>query len=216
MPLSYSEQGHEYRFNGRVIRSVTQTLGDARLVEIPHFGDGRVVRKRLLGRQVHNLCCLVDQGKIDWSDVDSDAMPFVRAYESFVCAGWLASAVEILASEEMVEIRVGDKVIGGRLDRKMLIRGEPYIIDLKTPAVGQPHWAIQIAGYELGSERPRRRPWRWKRAALRLGSDGRPHLITYTDPVDFDVFRAAVMDPEHPAVLRWKRNNNIAIEEEEE
>ena len=208
--LTFTAETHEYRYAGVVIPSVTQILGQAGMVEIPHFRDGRVERKRLIGTAVHRACEFLNQGDLDWSTVDPDVEPYARAYDEFL----RRSEFGPVLTEHRFSTIIDGLSYAGTLDIAGDMGGVPFLIDIKTPLATQPHWAIQTAGYELGIKPPAVRPWKWQRAALKLRPDGEHRLVRFDDPSDRDVFRAALRDRNHPAVLRWKANHSIGIEEE--
>lgn len=208
--LTFTPETHEYKYSGVVIPSVTQILGSAGMVEIPHFRDGRVERKAIIGKMVHRACEWLNHGNLNWDTVDPVIYPYARAYEKFLAK----SGFRPILTEHRFTAMVDGLRYAGMLDVAGFIDSIPWLIDLKTPIATQPHWAIQTAGYELGIKPPVVRPWKWQRAALKLRPDGEHRLVRFEDPSDHDVFRAALRDPNHPAVLRWKSNHSIGIEEE--
>lgn len=208
--LSYNDRLHEYRYDGRIISGVTGVISRAGMTMIPPSIDPAVARKRMLGRDVHLACARLDLRGAP-GEMDDECAGYLEGYRKFL----REIRVEWLRVEFAVLIRVGGIYIGGRLDREGLLNGSPFILDIKTPASPNAAWGIQLAGYDLGLPPPRIKPWRRKRAALLLRPNGKYKLELYEDPSDYDVFMAAATDPNHPAVLKWKRNHNISIEEED-
>ncbi|MCB2188624.1 MAG: hypothetical protein KQJ78_19560 [Deltaproteobacteria bacterium] len=165
--------------------SVTQIIGP--------FADFGAVHPDVLaaaadrGTRVHAACATLAEGL--WlPKPDQDCQGYVDSFQ-----GWFERAIaEVVA----VERRLYDEALGfcGQLDLLVLIQGDskPTLVDLKTPAVKNRLWAMQLAAYRhlalvngLSVERI---------ASLRLKKDGgTPIVDEYTsNPNDFAAFASAL------------------------
>lgn len=73
--LQFEEQGHIYRYEGKVVLSVTQILYNAGLISDFSTHDD-YARER--GIVVHQCCAVIDE--IDWREVDARIMGYVLSF----------------------------------------------------------------------------------------------------------------------------------------
>lgn len=143
--LDFKEVGHEYRYNGRLIPSVTQILEDNRLrVDLSQVPPAVLERARQRGVAVHLATHFDDEGSLDEGTVDPIVWPYVQAWRAFR----KARSVEILEMEQRrVHSTLGyagtsDRIASVDLGRR---RGLA-LIDLKTG--DQTGVGYQLAAYQ--------------------------------------------------------------------
>jgi len=203
-----------YLVAGRRIVSVTEALNLAGVRRLVGYDEAQTAWRGLIGSAVHKATAFMDINRFTWDamppeirdrwdSVSPEVAPYSRAWTEFkIREGFVPRRVEYRIAPKHGSIQ-----FGMTLDREGLLRGVPYIIDLKTPKKQEPWWGVQLAGYELGMialhAMPAEPPFQWKRAALRLTPESSPpyRLIPYEDPVDFDVFRWAL------GISVWAKNN---------
>ncbi len=88
--LEFEPEAHVYKYDGRVIPSVTQIL--SALGAIPDYSTSSEWR-RDAGTAVHMACALLPD-RLDWSSVDWRIMPYVMSYNR-----WL-DTVEVVEQEK--------------------------------------------------------------------------------------------------------------------
>lgn len=137
MKLAFDEKNHIYRVEGEEIPSVTTLLQKHGIVNTDWYDEQGKVR----GTYVHKGAEFVDDGTIDWEELDPMLMPYLRGYEKFT----KDFEHEIKYSEH----REFDAEIwyAGTLDRVINYCGENILYDIKTGAVSPPWVYIQLAAY---------------------------------------------------------------------
>lgn len=187
--LTFDEARHEYRLLGGVVPSVTQIL--APLVDLSGIPRAVLDAKRQLGQDVHYACQLLDEDDLDEDSVEEQIEQYLQAYKRFKAD----TGAVVLLNEQ----RVADPLLlyAGTLDRVMAIKGDKWLVDLKTcistPLAVGPQTAAYLRA--LGDTSVTRR------AALRLRPDGTYRLDTLTDPNDWAAFMACL------TLMRFKEQN---------
>ena len=195
--LTFDEEKHLYLYDGEVIPSVTQVIGQFKEVRIGELDwlvdtfDGSAFNPDMfsgaaeVGTAIHKGCALLAQGKrLNW-----DALPeqLVTPFERFV--QWMA---DYCVEPVLIETPMADAKLwyAGTGDLFCRVCGDLTAVDIKT---GLPNWTVgpQTAAYE--------KLYRWresftgkmKRAALHLPKDGsKPKLIPLTNKKDWPWFKA--------------------------
>jgi len=183
--LAFDDATHTYTVDGIEVPSVTQVLDDAGLVDKRWYTDEACLR----GRYVDVATELHDAGKLDWSKVPAQYVPYVEAWVLFR----KESQIQILGQKERRYSAIYH--YAGECDKRVLWGGETGILDIKTGA--RPAWyALQLAGY-IGLQ-----PVATGRIGVVLKPNGGYSMKHYSyDPGDWDAFRGAL------AVCHWKRNH---------
>ena len=139
---------------------------------------------RDFGTKLHLATQILDEGRLDWKDLDPRLLPRVRQYQDFL----RQVDVRILAIEERVEnIPLQYQ---GRLDRRVFIidsyypQGREGVLDIKPPNKERWH-PIQLSMYANCFDRPMAR---W---SLHL-HDERYQLIEHRGRRDWEVAKAAM------------------------
>lgn len=162
--LTFTEAGHEYRYNGQRVPSVTQVL-DATVVDLSMVDPDVLKAAQALGTAVHKVCEYHDLGTLDEASVHEKLQPYLQAYRKFLA--------ECRPHWRLVERRVYHKAMGfaGTLDREGDLMGAAAILDIKS---GIQHFAVglQTSAYAegLACEEPQR--IRRRRFGLYLKDDG--------------------------------------------
>lgn len=143
---------------------VTTILAEAAISDARWFTEA----SRDRGTAMHLCCELDDLGDLDEESVDPIVAPFLASYRKFkaevrpiICQS--GTTVHRLAIEETVTDHAGRFV--GHLDRRYLIGGAEYLVDIKSLVCTRSH-RLQTAFYAM----PFRRSM--KRACLHLSPDG--------------------------------------------
>jgi hypothetical protein len=180
--LTFDEETHTYRVNGKVVPNVTRILKP--LIGYEGVQAWMLERKSAIGKAVHKATELWDADDLDEEALDPILRPYLDAYKLFfdqVKPTWRRT------ERPVYHARFG---YAGTLDREGLVFDEPAVVDLKctvdiTPAVG-----VQTAAYgapieaEDGIKR--------KRYALQLRPDRTYRLEPMEDASDFQTFLACL------------------------
>lgn len=182
--IDFDEAKHRYRFDGARSWSVTQYLHMAGIIDPRWYTE----EARERGEKVHLITELNDQGTLDMNTVDPRLAGYLWAWQTF--------KEEALFDPILVEPLFGNPVYRyvGKPDRLGKVRGiDLWLPDIKT---GKPEpWAgLQTAGYRACIPCDDA----IQRMAVQLKDDGSYKIFTYNDPLDADVFLAAV------SVVNWR------------
>jgi hypothetical protein len=180
--LTFDEETHTYRVNGKVVPNVTRILKP--LIGYEGVQAYILERKSAIGRAVHRATELWDADDLDEQALDPILRPYLNAYKRFIDQ---AKPTWKRSESRVYHARFG---YAGTLDREGEVLGDPAVVDLKctvdiTPAVG-----VQTAAYgapieaEDGVKR--------KRYALQLRADGTYRLEPMNDASDFQTFLACL------------------------
>jgi hypothetical protein len=191
MTLTFSSVGHVYKFDGRVVPSVTQVLAPLER-SFEYVDPDYLERAREFGQHVHKAIELFNLGELDEVALDPALVPYLEQWKKFI----FDTGFEVTENEQAVYHT--QLKYAGRLDVRGLMRKRLYLIDLKSGAVPKT-CQLQCAGYVLASEHGAR----IRRAALQICPNGAPryNLIPYQDPADFSFFQSALN------LYRWRENN---------
>lgn len=183
--VEFSEADHTYTVDGTQYPSVTQVLQAEGFIDTRWYDEW----SREKGKYGHRATALYDQGDLDEASLDPVLVPYLDAWKRFrEDTGFLPSAVEV----PLVNVRLG---FAGTPDRVGTMRdGECFILDLKLGHV-EPWAALQTGAYRLLIESP------YRRAAVQLKGNGKPHITIHNDRQDMQIFQAAL------SCHNWKKNN---------
>lgn len=190
MTLEFRESDHSYRIDGRRVPSVTGIIGQ--VMPLP-FQAGEWHMRR--GVSTHHGCRLLDAGTLDWSSVDPEIMPRIKAWEKFR-REWPA---EIVACE----LPLGSESLryAGTLDRVFKREDTLTICDIKSSL--SPQVIVQLAAYALLWRDAGNRPVS-KGVAVELRSDA-SYRCMWVDAGQLrrgeQVFLAAL------TIHNWKKEN---------
>lgn len=196
----FEEATHSYFLNAEKLPGVTSVLS--------LLGGYEGVPKKILqkaaerGTAVHKITELDDAGRLDYAELDDSLAGYLM--------GWHKFRHEL--QPEILDAEVPDfhpqmKYAGTR-DRRLIIRGEVGILDIKSSFALMPTTGPQTAAYlEIYNAKAPRSERIKKRWGLRLTKDGDYELKEYKDRNDFNTFVSALN------VWRWcERHNAKKIE----
>lgn len=189
MSLAFDKETHVYRWDGRVVPSVTQAIKAAGCMGYVAGGSEWHMNR---GTVFHKVAELWDLGELEADSIDPAVAAHFAAYQEF--RETVGSDLEIL---EIEEARYHDGLgYAGTRDRVVKWRGRVGVLDLKTG--GRAPWhALQTAGYLALSKHA------VVRLALYLGADGRWNLVEHADRGDWPAFASAV------ALWKWRARNGL-------
>lgn len=133
--LDFDPRTHTYRLAGQRLPSVTQII-DA-ILPLWKVDDWYLQR----GIAVHHGARLLDAGVLDWSSVDAEIEPRIRAWQKFR----QDFPAEIIAMEK--PLAHAKLRYAGTMDRLLLRDGRYVLADLKNTISQQVR--LQLAGYSL-------------------------------------------------------------------
>lgn len=133
--IVFDENRHAYAMNGIEVPSVTRILGT--LYTMPD--NAYVYYRASIGNAVHKAVEYVDRG-VEFT-LDASCEGYIRAYRSWVSA----NAQTHINGEQMVG-HVACPLYAGRYDKKILMCGKRWIVDVKTGARAPWH-KMQVTAY---------------------------------------------------------------------
>lgn len=199
--LTFDEALHEYRYDGKIVPSVTQIMSP--LFDFSFVDELKLEIACGRGTQVHKACELYDKGELDESGIDD--WPWVQYFNAYKKFRRDSGFVP-----ETNEERVYNKVLGyaGTLDIRGPLNGKPALIDIKTTATLSPVVGVQLSAYEtaLVTSDGWKGPSKFFKYALQLRADGtyrlEPYLETWYWPAFFGM----------ASTYNLIRNNNLSTQ----
>lgn len=191
--LTFDEETHTYRFEGRKVPSVTTVIAPLSqyLTQIPR---DVLEEKRLLGKYVHQASELADIGDLDWDTLWGPARPYVEAWRQFVAdTGFTAVVDGIEARLYHMKFRYA-----GTADRIGILGGQAAVLDLKTSETLEPAYGVQLAAYQEAWNEANPKAKITMRKAVQLRPDGTYRVETYRGADDFSVFLSCL------TLYHWK------------
>lgn len=176
--LTFDPEGHVYRYNGRVVPSVTQVLSVLSANDYAYV-DGDVLEEaRRRGTHVHEMIDLDNRGKLCEATLPAGLRPYLKQWRLFL----QESGFIVTASETRVYNRIhryaGTADVGS-------MQGTSWVLDVKTGSMPRTV-GPQTAAYQHALDpRPRRR------LCLVLNPD-RYQLHELKDLSDFSLFQSCL------------------------
>lgn len=189
--LTFTEEGHEYQFDGVVVPSVTQVLSP--LIDYSMVPDFKMAVARDRGTNVHKMCQLHDYGLLE--DFDQDYRLYLDA--------WIMFLRDTGFESEVIEPRMYHPKFkyAGEPDRIGWCKKKHGVLDIKTtsqlmPAVGPQDAAyLELWNYNHPDMKIK---YRW---AVLLKPDGTYVFETLNGVNDFSVFTSCLN------IHRWRQAN---------
>lgn len=136
--LTFDSQNHVYKWNDKIVPSVTQVLTKVGAIDATWFTPEAAER----GKNVHSACELMELGTLDWLSVTDEIRGYLSAYELFLKESkWASTEIEKPLYSESIGI-------AGTPDRIGKLQGRTTILDIKSGAY-QKWWELQIGGYSI-------------------------------------------------------------------
>ena len=177
MILTISDQ-HKYRVDGRVVRSVTQIIGDAGLDPNKNFYNDTACER---GSNIHTITEDLDRGQPASIPILDEYRGYLKAYEMFNKFNrpvWNIDGIEQAFYNDELDYC-------GCLDRAgTMLWGRKRVnvcLDIKTGIKCGWH-GVQLAGYAM------KKRYKWERFGLYLKANGKFELKHYTNDGDFETF----------------------------
>lgn len=166
---------------------VTGVLKDMGLI----YGGSETAMQR--GRAVHTGIALLATGKLDWSSVSDEILPYLMAYEQFVDhSKFSVSCVETPVYHRLYDFKGTPDLVGSMGD-------ETWIVEVKTGAK-EPWHELQTGAYQLLLERPESKRF-IRRVGLYLSINGTYSLSPHGNYYDSQIFLSFL------TAWRWKYGN---------
>lgn len=137
--LEYSDERHEYRYNGVIVPSVTGIISATKLVDYDRANCDELSAAALRGTIIHQCIEWYENGTLDIDSIDPELRGYFDAYLSLR----KSDLPKPTATEERVySVRYK---YAGTLDQRF---EDDWINDIKT---GRPHWThgLQLTAYWL-------------------------------------------------------------------
>jgi len=194
MSLVFESGPHRYSLDGCVVPSNTQILKAQGLIRLNGVPPDILERARQRGAHCHQLIHYANEGDLDEASIDPQYAGYLRA--------WRQCVLERRLQPLLCEYRIGSRRhrIAGTLDLLCESDGEGWLFDYCTGVLEKLAKHLQTAGY-LGmayewaqSEGDRRlaevlaRHARWRRAGVRLRSNGTFRVVEYPHATDYARF----------------------------
>jgi hypothetical protein len=191
MSLTFDDESHTYRIDGKVVPSVTQILRPLEADALARIPAEVLEWKRGLGQAVHLACQLDDEGALEESTVAMAATGYLSAWRKFRAD----TGFEVVLNE----CPMGSRKFrfAGTVDRYGILKRGPVtgaaVIDIKTRAELPDAIGPQLVGYtRLIGENVRDAAVEPHRIAVQLKADGTYATRVYTDPEDIACFQACL------------------------
>lgn len=173
--LEFDEVTHKYRYEGRIIPSVTQIIGDVLKGEREEMEQSAAMYK---GEVIHKTLEYLDNGIL--GEYDPKIQSYVDAWNEFK----RVYKPEIISVEER---RIsGAATFAGTIDRVMVIEGRTTVVDIKT-GKSYKEYPLQTAGYALLYDNLIER-----RMCVFFDENGYK-VEEHTNPKDMEVFKALLL-----------------------
>lgn len=187
--LEFDPINHIYKYNGRVIPSVTGILKGVGIIDDRFYNEEACKR----GSKVHLATQLLDEDDLDEDSIDDDIRPYLDAWKKFKYdTGFIPDKIEAQVMSEAY-------YYAGTLDRTgKFRRPNKSLLDIKTiktrGAIAK--WVrLQIAGYRYCLEEPH------DGLVVQLCGNGTYRAESFEDPNDIKTFLCAAV------TYNWKLEN---------
>ena len=189
--LTFDAMSHVYKWDGRVVPSVTQILAAEGLVEMGGSAE-KLAYARDLGTAVHVACELDAKGDLDEDSVAEVVRPYLAAYRRF-CADtdFVPTLVEHRVYHEQLGY-AGTSDLLGHI-RKRRGRARQWVLpDIKSGFKRRATGPQTAAYWQALPSVARLEAQGCHRYGLYLRDDGAYDFVLYDDPNDVHVFNAAL------------------------
>lgn len=204
--LDESPGHHDYSYRGIPMPGLTSILERGGCYDLSFVAERVLEPAARFGGEVHQYCHWADDSDLDLKDL-------TEFPEHECCVrGWMDFRNDHDFAPYLVEEAMAIEWDGMRFGMKpdrigiIGVTSKPYVVEIKTTARIEPHFALQTAGQALSQKAIHPLPGRMVVQLLKtpLASGQRYRLREYTDRNDEQVFRAAL------ALDIWKNNHNVA------
>lgn len=138
--LTFNDDLHEYRYDGKVIPSVTQIIKEAGLSDFGMVNPDLLLRAINFGKAVHKVIELDFKRTLDLESIDANIAPYLSAWDKFVKDfQYKPSCFEFRSMNEVLRI-------GYCIDSVGVIGEHSAMVDVKTGSP-KPADIIQVCAY---------------------------------------------------------------------
>jgi hypothetical protein len=183
--LQFDEAAHRYTLNNQVLPSVTQVLKPLTDYSLIDAEALEVARQK--GVAIHKMVELYCANDLDEDALPDWLRPVLQAWKLFVAN----TGFEVEGSE--VRLHHPTFMYAGTLDLVgKALKNQRWMIDIKRSLYAGRVIGLQLAGYKRSWEYHNKGHRIDKRFALILREDGQYRLSEFSDPMDENVFLAAL------------------------
>lgn len=183
--LTFDEPSHTYRWNGKIVPSVTQLIKPHSPDTLRFVNPQKLELARQMGRAVHLMVELHVLGQL--ATLPAWQEPYMEAWLRFADE----QGFELISTEHRLYHPTmgyaGTHDLIGRMKKR-----RPGVIDLKRSLVGGRSIGLQTSGYKRLWNADPDRETVTDRHALILNADKTYTLVPFTDPQDDAAFLAAL------------------------
>lgn len=212
IPFTFDADSHIYTIEGdREVPGCTRVIDTAGLVNYRFVRPDILERKSRLGREAHRVTKLYDDGRLDFSTVDSRVEPYLESWIAFKRqTGFVSELREHQAIADCDGMKYGMQLdacgFSGKGGRKSI----ETIVEIKCTVTVMPHHFVQVAGYALGLPRlvgkipvvsPMARFLGRRKLIVQLTAKGTPKIHEGLDREDAETFLRALWMSE------WRRKH---------
>ena len=172
LTLSHFPDGGTWAWkDGKPIRSVSKILNV--IYPLPPGLPAWALER---GKMIHSATVMIDNGTLDWDNLDPQLKPFCQAYTEF--RGFSTVVVE---ASELTVVHPSYK-FGARLDRVYRLPGQERLIvcDIKGGNGKEDRYWLQVAACAMALDDANVHDY--DLALLNLDKEGRPHFTTAPHP----------------------------------
>lgn len=138
--LTFDEEAHVYKLNGKSVPSVTQIIKTAGFYKNSEFFTEEAANR---GTYVHKACDMYDNDILDMNSSELDFKGYIDAWIAFR----EQSKAEIIETEKRVYSEVW--MFAGTLDRVVKMNNKMFILDIKTGSPQPAADPLQTAAYQM-------------------------------------------------------------------
>jgi len=195
MKLFFSEPDHRYELEGIRVRSVTNVLQKAGIIDFSSIPPGTLEEARTRGTTVHKALHYYNEHDLNIDEFRQDFPSYVGYVDAWISFCEQRHFVPVLSEHRVASPR---HLLAGTLDCLGLLDGVGVLLDFSTGRPQDVGKNLQTAAYhalalEWASEDPSLEAFVdahpvIKRFAVALRRDGTFRLESYNDPTDFRKF----------------------------
>ena len=192
MSLTFEEISHTYRWDGKIVPSVTQILKP--LTDYGSIPDGVLEKARQEGTAIHSMVEYDEEGQLDRAGLPEWMRPYLDAWHLFKSdSGWATDASEKKLYHKVYKF-AGTCDLTGTAPKLSSVTGRG-LIDIKRSFYAGAAIGLQLSAYaeaESIKHTDSNMRIRW-RAALQLKKDGRYKLEIFDDKADWNTFLSCLV-----------------------
>lgn len=192
--LTFEEEGHIYKLDGKVIPSVTEIINF--MDEYAGIPKDVMQKAQKRGSMVHLCTHFYDNETLDYSSVDEKIEPYLAAWIQFRA---YSGYVPMFSEQKVFSEKF---MFAGTFDTLGFVKDELWLIDKKATAKIMPSSDLQTAGYELAIiETMYKEPKKIIRRIVHLKPNGKCEIKKCDNMNDKNTFLSALN------IFNWRKKN---------